>query len=252
MIQEITAAGIEAMAKVLSSGSKVEFTRCAVGCGTFNPQTMDAKGMTQLISQTASKGVTSVRSEPGGVAVVADMDNDVIPGGSKVAEMGVFAKAGGSEFLFAYAYTQAPETVPPKEQSTYERRFVTHVAMSDEEAALTVTFSSIDDAMAGLADVARTGDYGDLGNKPDLSLKQDRRVAVTAALSASGWSGLSQQVALPAATPEAVLVVSPAPESAEAWGRAGVYAASQTAGKVTFMCRKVPTADLTANVVVLA
>lgn len=250
MRQVITAAGIEAMAKVLTSGSKVEFTRCAVGSGAYNPDTMDARSMTQLVNQTAAKDVTAVRQEDGGVAVVCDMDNTLIPGGSKIAEMGVFAKAGGTEILFAYGYTADPETVPPKSEATYERRFVTHVAMSDEELALTVTFSSIEDAMSGLAQVARTGDYGDLANKPDLSSKQDRHTTATATLAAASWSGLSQQVDVPNVTASSTVIVSPDPKSAEAWGKAGVRAAVQSAGKLTFSCKKTPAAALTANIAV--
>ena len=272
MIQEVTSAGIEAMARVLSSGGKVEFTRCAVGSGTFNPQTMDAKSMTQMISQTASKPVTAVRVESSGVAVVADMDNTIIPGGTKIAEMGVFATAGGGEFLFAYAYTPTPETVPNKEQATYERRFVTHVAMSDDEIALTVTFNTVEDAMAGLAEVARTGDYGDLANKPTvdsalsstsanavqnkvvasaLDTKQAKHKTATATLAAASWSNLSQQVSVPNVTTSSTIIVSPAPASAEAWGKAGVRATSQAAGKVTFACRKAPTMELAANIAIL-
>lgn len=273
MIQEVTAAGIEAMARVLSSGGKVEFTRCAVGSGTFNPQTMDAKSMTQMINQTASKAVTAVRVESGGVAVVADMENTIIPGGTKIAEMGVFATAGGGEFLFAYAYTPTPETVPQKEQSTYERRFVTHVAMSDDEIALTVTFNTVEDAMAGLAEVARTGDYDDLANKPTvdsalsdtstnavqnkvvksaLDEKQAEHKTATATLAAAAWSNLSQQVAVAGVTASSTVIVSPDPASAEAWGKAGVRAAAQDAGKVTFACRKVPATALTANIAIFS
>lgn len=273
MIQEVTAAGIEAMAKVLSTGGKVEFTRCAVGSGVFNPQTMDAKSMAQLISQTASKSVTAVRAEDSGVAVVADMDNTLIPGGTKIAEMGVFATAGGSEFLFAYAYTPTPETVPQKEQATYERRFVTHIAMSDDEIALTVTFNTVEEALSGLADVARSGDYEDLLNKPTvdsalsssstnavqnkvvksaLDTKQAKHKVATATLAAASWSSLSQQVSVPDITASGTVIVSPDPASAEAWGKAGVRASAQAAGKLTFACKKVPAADLTANVVMLA
>lgn len=252
MIQKITNAGIEALSSALTTGGKIEFTRCAIGSGTFNPAVMDPAAMTGLINQTASKEISIVRAEENGVAVIADMDNTIIPGGSKIAEMGLYATAGGSEMLFAYAYTLEPETVPEKGQETYERRFISHIAMSDEELALTVTYNTFDDAIAqyvevNLAPVATSGKFSDLKEVPDL---QAKHVTVTAELPASSWSELSQTVSVTGVTAGNTVVVSPAPASTEAWGKAGVYASAQADGTLTFACKKAPAGALTANIAI--
>lgn len=148
MIQTVTRLGTEAMAEVLSSAETIAFTRCAIGSGVFNPATMDARDRTALINSVASVDITIVRKEDDGVAVVADMDNTIIPGGTKIREMGLFAKPnGGTEILFAYAYTTEPETVPPRTEATYERRFISHIAMSDDELELVVTLNTYAEAI---------------------------------------------------------------------------------------------------------
>lgn len=147
MIQTVTRLGTEAMAEVLSQAETIAFTKCAIGSGTFNPAD-DPRDQTALINQVASVDVTIVRKESDGVAVVADMDNTIIPGGTAIREMGLFAKPnGGDEILFAYAYTSDPEIVPPRSEATYERRFITHVAMSDDELALVVTYNTYAEAI---------------------------------------------------------------------------------------------------------
>ena len=252
MIQKITNAGIEALSSALTTGGKIEFTRCAIGSGTFNPAVMDPAAMTGLINQTASKEISIVRAEENGVAVIADMDNTIIPGGSKIAEMGLYATAGGSEMLFAYAYTLEPETVPEKGQDTYERRFISHIAMSDDELALTVTFNTFDEAIgqyvdANLSAVARSGKFSDLEDVPDLQAKHS---TVTVELDASSWAGLAQTVSAAGVTDANTVLVSPAPASTEAWGKAGVYASAQASGTLTFACKKAPAASLTANIAI--
>ena len=128
--------------------------------------------------------------------------------------------------------------------------------------------SRVDD----LASVARSGSYNDLTDKPvvdsalnesstnavqnkvvmeGLGKKQGKHKTATATLTAASWSSLAQTVVVTGVTASNTVVVSPAPASAEAWGKAGVYAASQSAGKITFKCKKAPSAELTANVVVL-
>lgn len=252
MIQKITNAGIDALSRAVIAGSKIEFTRCAVGSGTFNPSAMDAASMTELINQTASKEIGIVRTEDSGIAVIADMDNTIIPGGSKIAEMGLYASVEGSELLFAYAYTLEPETVPEKGQDTYERRFISHISMSDEELALTVTFNTFDEAIAqyieaNLSAVARSGNFSDLEGVPDLQAKHK---TATVTLNSANWSGLAQTVNVANVTAANTVYVSPAPASTEAWSKAGVYASAQAAGKLTFACKKAPTETLTANIAV--
>ena len=134
------------------------------------------------------------------------------------------------------------------------------------------TYTFQDKRVDSLATVASSGSYADLSGKPTvdsalsatsanavqnkvvqagLAAKQGKHKTATVALAAASWGSLEQTVAVTGVTASNTVVVSPAPASAEAWGKAGVYAASQTAGKITFKCKKAPSAALTANVVVL-
>jgi len=130
------------MAEVLSESDTIAFTRFGVGDGTFNTAD-DPRDRESLIHSVAAVDITIVRKEDDGVAVVADMDNVTIPGGTVIREVGVYASPnGGAEILFAYGYTTDPETVPPRSESTYERRFISHIAMGDDELALGITYDT--------------------------------------------------------------------------------------------------------------
>ena len=150
MILTVTRLGTEAMAEVLTTAETIAFTRCAVGSGTFDPETDDPRDQTALINSVASVPITIVRKESDGVAVVADMDNLIIPGGTAIRELGIFAQPnGGSEILFAYGYTEDPEIVPARSEATYERRFISHVAMGDDELGLVVTYDTYAESIFG-------------------------------------------------------------------------------------------------------
>lgn len=71
------------------------------------------------------------------------------------------------------------------------------------------------------------------------------------ALSGSKWVDNAQAVTVDGLAAEANVVVAPAPESHEAYGAAGVYCSGQTAGALTFTCKKLPADDLTVNYVVV-
>lgn len=147
MITCVTRLGTEAMAEVLSSAETIAFTRCVIGSGTFDTSS-DPRDRTALINQVASVPVKIVRKEDSGVSVVADIDNTVIPAGTYIREMGLYAEPnGGSEILFAYGYTTTPEVVPPRSEATYERRFTSHIVMSDDELEITVTYNAYTEAI---------------------------------------------------------------------------------------------------------
>lgn len=150
MIQYVTKAGIDAMASVMSSGSTLTFTRCSVGSGAFNPKTMTPKAMTALLSEIASVPVKVVSKDETGVSITADVDNKLLSAGARISEMGVWALAGNSEVLFAYAYSTDPEVVPPASESFYERRFTSHIAMSESELSIVITADTFEDAVLRL------------------------------------------------------------------------------------------------------
>lgn len=77
-------------------------------------------------------------------------------------------------------------------------------------------------------------------------------VARTATLTVAGWSGTTQTVSVTGVTADSILTVTYAPASHDAWLDAGVYCSAQGAGTLTFTCESVPSAALTANIVILA
>lgn len=87
------------------------------------------------------------------------------------------------------------------------------------------------------------------GLNSDLNTKQNNITAVTVTLTASGWSGNTQTVSASNVTATNIIWVSPAPASFDAYGKAGIRATSQAGGSITFTCVKVPTENLSVEVV---
>lgn len=89
------------------------------------------------------------------------------------------------------------------------------------------------------------------GLTADLMTKNDKIVAVTITLTASGWdsSALTQTVSASNVTANNIVWVSPAPASFDAYGKAGIRATTQAEGSITFTCTKVPAEDLNVEVV---
>ena len=78
-------------------------------------------------------------------------------------------------------------------------------------------------------------------------------VGVTVALSASGWNAnaKTQTVSVAGVTATANCIITAAPDSYMAYAEAGVRCTAQGAGTLTFACETVPTADVSANVLIL-
>ena len=80
---------------------------------------------------------------------------------------------------------------------------------------------------------------------------EGKHTSSTVTLTSSGWSGNLQTVSVSGMAATLDIVVSPAPASQEAWGKAGVYCSAQGTGTLTFTCKSVPTTNLTANILTL-
>ena len=80
---------------------------------------------------------------------------------------------------------------------------------------------------------------------------EGKHTSSTVTLTSSGWSSNSQTVSVSGMTATLDIVVSPAPASQEAWGKAGIYCSAQGAGTLTFTCKSAPTTNLTANILIL-
>lgn len=70
-------------------------------------------------------------------------------------------------------------------------------------------------------------------------------------LTAAGWSGGTQTVSCAGVTSSNSVIVTYAPASHDAWVAAGVYCSAQATNSLTFTCTSTPSADLTANVLIL-
>lgn len=72
--------------------------------------------------------------------------------------------------------------------------------------------------------------------------------SLTVTLTVAGWTNNQQTVAASGVTSSNTVIVSPAPASFIAYGKAQVRCTAQASNSLTFQCEKVPTAALTVNV----
>lgn len=70
-------------------------------------------------------------------------------------------------------------------------------------------------------------------------------------LTTSGWSGGTQTVSCAGVTASNNVIVTYDPASHDAWVAAGVYCSAQATNSLTFTCASTPTANLTANVLII-
>jgi hypothetical protein len=80
---------------------------------------------------------------------------------------------------------------------------------------------------------------------------EGKHTTKTATLSASGWSNNTQSANVSGVTTSNTILVAPTADSQEVWGKAGIVCTAQSAGKLTFTCKSVPSAAVTANIVIL-
>lgn len=114
--------------------------------------------------------------------------------------------------------------------------FMTYMASASVETDSTVR----NEGMA--ADAAATRAYVD-----------GKIVAVSVVLAADSWADNTQTVNVDYVTgdeSDTAVIVSPAPESYEAYSENGVRCISQGDGTLTFSCDSAPSGDVTANVII--
>ena len=84
-----------------------------------------------------------------------------------------------------------------------------------------------------------------------LALYQKKHIAAAVTLTATGWSNNEQTVSVSGVTAGNTVIVGPSPTSQDAWAKAGVKCTAQAENSLTFTCKNVPTAAVTANIVIL-
>lgn len=85
----------------------------------------------------------------------------------------------------------------------------------------------------------------------ELDGKQKTIKAVSVTLKAAGWSNNTQTVSVTDIAADSAVVVSPAPESFEAYNEAECRATAQGAGTITFSCGSTPSVALAVNVMII-
>lgn len=70
-------------------------------------------------------------------------------------------------------------------------------------------------------------------------------------LNAASWASNSQTVTVSGVSTSNIVIVSPSPDSFEAYGEAGVRCSAQANNSLTFTCSDTPSANLTVNVIIL-
>lgn len=85
------------------------------------------------------------------------------------------------------------------------------------------------------------------------SLLPKSAYTTTATLPSSGWSSStkSQTINVAVVSVDDDVVVTYAPESHDAYVNAGVYCSAYADGSLTFKCNKIPTTNLTVNIMLL-
>lgn len=84
-----------------------------------------------------------------------------------------------------------------------------------------------------------------------LTGKQNTHKTATVTLATGSWVSSAQTVSVAGLTAIDTVIVSPAPASTDVYSAAGIKCTAQAAGKLTFTCKKTPTAAVTVNVVIL-
>ena len=105
-----------------------------------------------------------------------------------------------------------------------------------------------------MADIAKiTLPSGDQYNIKDATARGDLAkiaVAVTVTVAVSAWSNLSATVNVSGVTASNSVIVAPDPSSRAVAIKAQMYCSGQGAGTLTFVCKTVPTANVTVNVLI--
>lgn len=78
-----------------------------------------------------------------------------------------------------------------------------------------------------------------------------KHTATNATLTSAGWNDNIQITNVSGVTADNFIFVGPAVGVEDAWAKAGVRCFSQSAGQLTFTCKKTPEIDLTANIFIV-
>lgn len=87
------------------------------------------------------------------------------------------------------------------------------------------------------------------GLNANILTKNDKLTTVTVTLTVEGWVDNAQTLSASNVSVDNIVWVSPSAASFDAYGKAGIRATAQGDGTLTFTCTKVPTEEITVEVV---
>lgn len=238
----LTAAGSAVVAKLLASQGALEFTRAELGSGSVSSEAA-ARARTSLVDKAADADLVSARLSNGQAAVDVQFSNAALTADLSVSELAIYCKDpsdSASEVLYCYAsFGDTPDAILRASAALYARVYRVYTFVSD--------LAQLSVAVSPAAFVTQEQLSGALS-----ALKIPKITSVSAALPVAGWSGKTQTVSVAGVTANAIVQATYAPACRAAWIDADVYCSAQGAGTLTFTCDTVPTAALTASVVIIA
>ena len=91
-------------------------------------------------------------------------------------------------------------------------------------------------------------DYDVLYPETNNLLPNSTYSQISITLTINGWSNNQQTVTAIGVTTTNAVIVSPAPDSIEEYSKRVVYCSAQSTNSLTFTCKRLPSKELTVNV----
>ena len=98
--------------------------------------------------------------------------------------------------------------------------------------------------------VKAISDDNNVGLNVLLDNKQDKLIAKTISLPATGWKNMAQSVSVENVTENSIIIINPAPQSYANYCNTGVHCSEQTNNTLSFACTKVPSDELLVSVLI--
>lgn len=248
----ITNAGASAMA-AWTNGSVLNINRAVAGTGLAQPVSLLTQTSLMEEKQNADIVSSKIEGDARKIKIQIQAPNE----GYTLNQIGLFAKMdNGEQVLLALFQNESGIAMPSKlESPDFIYIFYCYLKTSNQGTlSLTIDPSAI--VAYGTMQEYVTDEFNKHNSDENAHIdiretikKYACKVIVT--LSVLSWEDCHQRVAVEGLTAEDIVFVSPAPTSISVYSEAGIYAAEQGAGSLTFACETVPDSDLTVNVVIL-